>query len=324
MAGLRRRLISLLPRLGLNVVDISPGMALVSSRRDVEVTEISRRARLVTRATPVEDLAPEERGTAHEPGVQHRRLGPGADLVVHTEEARRHLGDIQRRLYRFLTPEHVAWMLRRYQVNCVLDVGANIGQYGLALRRAGYTGRIASFEPLPHLLERLREVADPDPEWHVFPVALGKEDTETQMQVVSGTLSSLLKPSEFGRHRHGGLTRTSPQPVRVRRLDGILNEVLDGIDSPRPYLKLDTQGFDLEVFHGLGDRVDEFVGLQSEVALVRVYEGMPRMIRSLEAYEAAGFEVTGMFPVAREERSARVIEFDCVMMRTAAADPTAR
>jgi hypothetical protein len=101
----------------------------------------------------------------------------------------------------------------------------------------------------------------------------------------------------------------------VRRLDGLLDDILRSVDAPRPFLKLDTQGYDLEAFAGLGDRAREFVGLQSEVALMRIYEGMPRLPEALAAYEAAGFGVTGLFPVSRQSRTARVLEFDCVMVR---------
>ena len=85
--------------------------------------------------------------------------------------------------------------------------------------------------------------------------------------------------------------------------------------EPRPYLKLDTQCYDLEAFAGLGDRTRDFVGMQSEVALLQIYDGMPRMPEALQVYEAAGFEITGLFPVSRQSRTARVLEFDCVMVR---------
>jgi hypothetical protein len=45
---------------------------------------------------------------------------------------------------------------------------------------------------------------------------------------------------------------------------------------------------------------------------------MARLPEQVAAYEGAGFETTGMFPVSRDEKSLRVIEFDVVMIRTRA------
>jgi hypothetical protein len=81
---------------------------------------------------------------------------------------------------------------------------------------------------------------------------------------------------------------------------------------------MDTQGYDLEVFAGLGRWGEHVVGLQSEVAAIPLYTGMPRMAEAIARYEAAGFELTGLFPLSRHEPTGRVIEFDCVMVRAAA------
>lgn len=242
-------------------------------------------------------------------------LNADAKLVLRPTKHRGHLWDLQKAWYRYLTPEHVAWILEAYGVNCVIDVGAHTGQYAASLRRAGYAGRIASFEPLPHLVAKLRDAAAGDPDWLVFPYALGKENASIPMHVVRGTMSSLLPPSEFGNRRYRRFDEEQLEEVGVRRLDDLLDDVFSGLASPRPYLKLDTQGYELEAFAGLGSRASEFVGMQSEVALVRIYEGMPRMPQAVETYESAGFEITGMFPVSRERRTGRVLEYDCVMVR---------
>ena len=225
-------------------------------------------------------------------------------------------------LYDTLSSEHVVTALHHYRGNCVLDVGANKGQYATRLRAAGYTGWIVSFEPVAADFEILAQKAAQDPRWTVHQIGLGRESGEIAMNVVPGTLSSVLSATEFGAERYEQLQHASAQQVQVRRLDEVWGAVTGHVPDCRPYLKLDTQGFDLEAFAGLGKRVEELVGMQSEVALIKIYEGMPTMTEALAVYEAAGFEVSGMFPVSRERRTGRVLEFDCLMIREKALPPT--
>jgi hypothetical protein len=55
--------------------------------------------------------------------------------------------------------------------------------------------------------------------------------------------------------------------------------------------------------------------MQSEVSMMPLYEGMPTFAESIETFSSLGFDVTGLFPVSRDERL-RVIEFDCTLIST--------
>jgi len=211
----------------------------------------------------------------------------------------------------------VMHVLELHRVNCVLDVGANIGQYALRLRESGWTGRIVSFEPVPHVFEELAAAAADDPDWLVRNVGLGREDAEATIHVDSGkgTMSSLLTASDYGAKWSRKLATTSPLTVQVRRLESMLPELLDGLDDPRVYLKLDTQGYDLEAFLGAGTGLDAVVAMQSEISSVPIYDGMPDLTTALDTYRSHGFDLAGCWPVSYERATHRALEFDAVMVR---------
>ncbi|QCW52187.1 FkbM family methyltransferase [Nocardioides dongxiaopingii] len=253
------------------------------------------------------------------PGARRRvrQLGPPeveASIVYQPRSARTRQGRFERAVADFLGREHSAWLLRAVGANVVLDVGGNKGQYAKSLRRNGYTGRIVSFEPVAHLVERLRELSADDPDWRIVDCALGDEDGTAEINMTPGPLSSLLPASEFGRDWAENLSRTTVEEIRIRRLADLWDDVMAGLDDPRPFLKMDTQGYDLETFRGAGDKVQQLLGLQSEVAMVPIYDGMPRLAEMLDIYEAAGFQTTGMFPVNRDRTTLRAIEFDLMMV----------
>jgi FkbM family methyltransferase len=256
-----------------------------------------------------------------------QRIGPpalGTHLLFDRRATRERMRVHHQSLLNHVAEEHVAWVLRELEVNCVLDVGANAGQYAERLRRAGYPGRIVSFEPVSSVADQLEAAATGDPEWHVRRCALGRTAGEAEMQLASGMgrMSSMLPPSEFGKAWSSRLAAAGVESVPVRRLDDLFEEVTAGIASPRVYLKLDTQGYDLEAFAGAAGCLDDVVGMQSEVSSVPIYDGMPRLPDQIATYESAGFQLTGMFPVSVDAPTMRVIEFDAVMVRPEALAPT--
>jgi FkbM family methyltransferase len=212
---------------------------------------------------------------------------------------------------------HLAALFAGLRVNCVLDVGAHRGEYGQLLRRLGYRGRIVSFEPVPESFGALEQSCRRDPDWLAWRIALGASQDTRGIRVTKSTqFSSFLTANAEAAGRFGDhvdMLRT--EPVAVRRLEEVFAECVDGIAAPRVFLKLDTQGVDLEVLRGAGSRLVDVQGLQCELALKPMYEGAPSYAEAVAVLSGLGFEPTGIFAVSRDH-ALRLIEIDCVLSRT--------
>lgn len=213
---------------------------------------------------------------------------------------------------------HLRRLFDLLQIDTVLDVGANTGQYHDFLRmHVGFKGAIVSFEPVSKNVSVLHQRAEADPGWRICDVALGKEDATMVINVMMrDSFSSFLNPAETAPGMFKELNTVDYQEtVNIKRLDAILDQVLPQGAGKNIYLKLDTQGYDLNVVEGASGVLDRIRALQSEVAVLRIYDDMPDYFTSIQTLNQKGFEVTGLFPVTRDENQ-RVVEFDCVMINS--------
>jgi len=108
--------------------------------------------------------------------------------------------------------------------------------------------------------------------------------------------------------------------VQIGTLDDAMSEVELEYGSRRPYLKLDTQGYDLHVLDGGRRAMNRIMAMQLEASVKPIYSGMPDHPRAIAYAEALGFELSGMFPVTVDEQLC-VVEYDCVMVRPSACSP---
>lgn len=208
---------------------------------------------------------------------------------------------------------HTRNVFNEKEIDLVLDVGANCGQFSSELR-SFYKGEILSFEPVSLAFDKLQKAASGDSKWKCFKLALGSKEGMGSIRVAQGTeLSSFLKPTDFFKKYGDQAKKVREEQVSIRRLDDFLSEVIPDLRRRRIFLKVDTQGFDLEVIKGLGEDLNFICALQSEVSILPLYEGMAHWTENIAVYERAGFAIAGMFPVNLD--SLNVVEFDCLMVR---------
>ena len=204
-----------------------------------------------------------------------------------------------------------------FAIDCVFDVGANEGQYATMLRKqVGYRNELISFEPLPHEHELLRQRAKADPRWHVENIALSDHDGSATFNVAHGSeFSSLSKPLETIQQEFSGsaVTRSSIE-IRTERLATAYDRLQKTHGFDRPFLKLDTQGYDHLILQGGRDILDRFVGFQTELSVSPLYEHSIPYLDALKSYQEWGFRPCAFFP-NNYGHFPRLYEIDCVLLR---------
>ncbi len=198
----------------------------------------------------------------------------------------------------FMPGLHLRRLFQQFRIDCVVDVGANLGQYRDFLRDAvGFEGRIVSFEPVPEHVSILEARAADDPRWTIVGRALGAEPGSLEINVTAGgDLSSFLAPRESS----PAMAVEARVAVPVTTLDESLPLIRQNCALSSTYVKIDTQGFDLNVLRGGRATLTEIPALQTEMPLLPIYHEMPSFVEMYEYLKALGFDLSAAFPASRD------------------------
>lgn len=229
-----------------------------------------------------------------------RRLGRALDYrLLHWHRLAEHQqADYLRRLFDTLN------------IDLVIDVGANRGQYAdFIRRRVGYRGELLSFEPIPALARELAQRARHDEKWRVCATALGaRAETRPFHIAQSSPMSSLLRPSSDATSRLSGFnTVQETTEIHVDTLDAALAGYAH---CGNVYLKLDVQGYERQVLDGAMASMPRIAALQAELSVVPLYEGQPHYLELMAHIESLGY-IPSLIAAHHPEHFPLLIDFDC-------------
>lgn len=208
--------------------------------------------------------------------------------------------------------------LKLFNVDLVLDVGANIGQYGSGLFNCGYGGKLISFEPLSKAHEKLMRHAARsvgDGKWVVHPrCAVGEACGEIEINVSSNSVSSSLRPML---HAHLSVAPESryvkKERVPIVTLDSIASSFINA--GHRIFLKLDTQGYEAQVLAGAKALLPDVCGIQLELSIIPLYEGQELWLEMIEQLGMLGFKLWSLYPGFADPQTGRNLQIEGVFVR---------
>ncbi len=208
----------------------------------------------------------------------------------------------------------VVRLMDRRGVTCVIDVGANVGQYASELRRLGYRNSILSLEPLRAEFQVLEQRCAKDRSWTCQQFAVGGEPGEATINVAGNSVSSSLA-SMLSRHLQADpesqFVRT--EEVRVTTIDDLA--AAHQLELATTFLKVDTQGFERHVLAGAAKSLELLTGVQLELSLVPLYEDDLQLTSAIELMEAIDFRLAAILPAFTDPVTCETLQCDGVFLR---------
>ncbi|MFM2394278.1 MAG: hypothetical protein RLZZ546_2260 [Bacteroidota bacterium] len=207
--------------------------------------------------------------------------------------------------------------LKHFKIDAILDIGANTGQFAVKLLDNGFKGLIFSFEPLSSCHDVLISKSKKYNNWKIYEKgALGSENTETFINVSENSVSSsLLDIKETHLQGEPSSRYISKEKIVVRRLDDIFDKL--SIHNKNIFLKIDVQGFEMEVLKGAETTINQATLVSVELSLVPVYENGDMLYKDVINYfEERGFYLYGFQTAFVDNQTGQVLQADGIFAKS--------
>lgn len=187
----------------------------------------------------------------------------------------------------------------------VFDVGAFRGDFALMTLGVWPSARVACFEPLPYGREQIRELRKRFPAIELHETLVGStEKAEVEMHVAK-TSSSLLRDA----HNETFPIEIFPQTT----LDRTIRESYAG--RAPDLLKLDVQGFELEVLKGCEGSLGAVRVILTELSLLDLHENVPLLHELVGWLGERGFVAYDICGMTRRPLDKALWQADMIFVR---------
>lgn len=172
------------------------------------------------------------------------------------------------------------------------DVGANVGQFSAYLRCLGLTQPIVAFEPLPTPFAKLAGLSNYFTNSYFYNVALGSSRCRASIYIAEpNDCSSLLPLSDLQTEYFNTKIAAVTSTIEVHTL----HDYLSLHPCKNGFLKIDVQGFELEVLQGVDKLSDFFEYVYVESSFVELYRDQPLFTDIFKLLEHHQFKLCGLY-----------------------------
>lgn len=184
-----------------------------------------------------------------------------------------------------------------------IDVGAYHGEWTNAFKRVFPAARVLMVEPQQSEASVLRAVADGYGDVDVRMVLVGPEERQAVPFMLGGTSSTVLGAGENGQ---------AVTPLAMTTLDKVVTDVeMEQVDI----LKLDVQGYELEVLRGGVGCLSVAEVVMLEVSLIGIIPDAPLFSEVVRFMDEKGFQVFDVTSYIWHPRRRITFQMDVLFVR---------
>jgi len=203
--------------------------------------------------------------------------------------------------------------LSQFSFDFIVDIGANKGQFTTFSRRTFPAARIIAFEPLERPAAIFEALFRTDHSIRLFRAAVSAERGELTMYVTDSDDSSSPLELASAQVEAFGTKVIERRQVPCGRLSDFVGPTEFGYNN---LLKIDTQGFELEVLRGCTDLLDRFSVIYCETSFIELYKGQPLANEVIAYLHKCEFRLAGVYNQFTSLHK-RALQADMLFIRTA-------
>lgn len=205
-------------------------------------------------------------------------------------------------------------LLNYYEINKILDVGANNGQYAEIVQKIGFKGEIISFEPVKSTFKILEKKANSNQKWKTLNYGLGPKNDSFEINISANTSSSSILEIMPNVIKSEPETKTiRKEKILIKTLDNIYTSLVKPEDNV--LLKLDVQGFEKNVLDGATESLKKIKGIQIEMSIEELYRSEMLFAEMLLFLNSKGFSLHSLENGFYDEKTGKLLQVDGIFFR---------
>ena len=205
-----------------------------------------------------------------------------------------------------------------FEIQKIVDVGANIGQFATRINALGYKNEIHSFEPMEHESNLLKRFSKNNKKWFIYNFGIGENYEEQKKIYVSknSVSSSLLKVNNEHLMAAPKSIQKEVKEINLLSLENALISQINLRKKDPIFLKIDVQGYEMPILRNFEFEKFEIPLILIEASFTKLYKNQEGFNQLINLLYDNNYTIVEMLDSFRSRNKIRnILQTDLVLCR---------